>query len=149
MSRRKLTSEEARAAERLTALFLAQKEKTGLSQLALALACGWQTQGTVSQYLLGKIPLNAEAVVRFANFFKVPPAEIYPELASGLGMTTTPNLDQYSQSASTTSVSPKAQELIELIAELDRRNILSADAIDAVKTLLSSIAAAPSSSTNS
>jgi len=85
-SRRELTPPERAAATRLRALFDAEKARTGLSQLNLALACNWSTQGAVSQFLLGRIALNPEALRKFANYFKVTPADIYPELAQQLGM---------------------------------------------------------------
>ncbi|MCX7206522.1 MAG: helix-turn-helix transcriptional regulator [Proteobacteria bacterium] len=90
-ARRTLSDEELAAAARLSDLYESAKHASGLSQMALALACGWSSQGTVHQYIKGKIPLNADAINRFAAFFSVKPAEIYPELAEKLGMETKPH----------------------------------------------------------
>jgi len=51
----------------------------------LADQCGWKTQGAVNQYLLGKIPLNLPALIKFASALRVAPAEISPSLAAPLG----------------------------------------------------------------
>lgn len=44
------------------------------------MSCGWKTQAAVSQYVLGKIPLNLEALIKFARELNVHPSEISPAL---------------------------------------------------------------------
>ncbi len=50
----------------------------------LASECGWGTQGAVNQYLLGKIPLNLQALLKFVRVFCIDPASISPTLARQL-----------------------------------------------------------------
>lgn len=77
-----LTEEQRADAERLKSVFLREKKiHKNLTQESLAEACGWKTQGTVSQYMNGKIPLNLPALCKFAEAMEVDPAEISPSLA--------------------------------------------------------------------
>lgn len=48
----------------------------------LADQCGWKTQAAASQYLLGKIPLNLRALMKFAAVLNVAPERISPSLMS-------------------------------------------------------------------
>lgn len=41
---------------------------------------GFSTQGAVSQYLNGKVPLNVENALKFSALLKVDPIEINPDL---------------------------------------------------------------------
>jgi len=78
-----LTEEQLADAERLKAVFIREKKShKNLTQESLAEACGWKTQGTVSQYMNGKIPLNLPALCKFSEAMEVDPAEISPSLAS-------------------------------------------------------------------
>lgn len=85
MPAKPLNSEQLQDAERLRAAFEKAKQERGLTQTGLAEECGWSTQGTVSQYLGGKIPLNWPALVKMSRALKVDPADISPSLASRLG----------------------------------------------------------------
>ena len=76
--RRDLTVQETRAAENLLRIW--EIKKGHLTQEQAAFECGWKSQGTVHQYLNGKIPLNFKAVINFSRLLKVDPIEIYPEL---------------------------------------------------------------------
>jgi len=72
-------------ASRLKSAWLAYKKShPGASQEKLAFECGWKTQGTVTQYLNGKIPLNIPALLKFAAALHVKPESISPSLASQL-----------------------------------------------------------------
>ncbi len=82
--RRALTAEEVAAAVRLRAVWVRHKEATGMTQEGLALECGWKQQSAASQYLNGSIPLNFDALFKLSAVLKVPPAEIFPELAKSL-----------------------------------------------------------------
>lgn len=80
MPKRKLTREESADADRLRALWDELKPALKLSQEQVAFQCGWKTQGAFSQYLLGTIPLNLEALLKIAGVLKVDPNEISPRL---------------------------------------------------------------------
>lgn len=83
--RRTLTDEEKSAADRLKTIYQ-HKKKLGRSHGKkithewLAETMGWQTQSVVSQYMTGKIPLNLEAVCKFATYLDVSVGDISPEL---------------------------------------------------------------------
>lgn len=51
--------------------------------MEIALACGWKSQGTVSQYMLGRIPLNFDAARKLADALGVDLEGISPRLAQG------------------------------------------------------------------
>lgn len=51
----------------------------------------------MNQYLKGTIPLNVRALIKFANFFKVSPSDIFPEMAAEIGVGETP--PQYGSTA--------------------------------------------------
>lgn len=83
MPARPLTEAQLEAARRLRdAYALAKQTSPSLTQEAIAHACGWKTQGAVSQYMLGKIPLNLSALLKLSAALGVAPGDIYPELAS-------------------------------------------------------------------
>ena len=72
-------------AERLQAIFKnVRANDRSMTQEKLAFICGWKTQGAVSQYFLGKLPLNFDALLRFSKALHVDPAEISPSLAGQL-----------------------------------------------------------------
>ncbi|MEX3628445.1 MAG: XRE family transcriptional regulator [Burkholderia sp.] len=80
--RRELTDDELRDAERLRDAWERYKIATpSATQESVAFACGWKTQGAVSQYLRGVIPLNLDALLKFAGVFGVAPQSISPRLA--------------------------------------------------------------------
>lgn len=91
MPAKPLTPEQLEDAARLKAIF-EEKKKTqpSLTQAALADACGWNTQGTVSQYLNGKIPLNVTAAARLAMALGVQIAEFSPSLSKEVLLLTKP-----------------------------------------------------------
>jgi len=68
------------ALKRLNDIYLFQKSENGLTQKKLAALLGMKQQSAVSQYLLGKVPLNSMAVLNFAQAMNVSPLKIYPEL---------------------------------------------------------------------
>jgi SOS-response transcriptional repressor LexA len=70
-------------ASRLKAFYLAGKKAGRFSnQAELADIMGWQSQGTVSQYMTGKLELNIEALLKFAHTLAFDPAEVSPRLAA-------------------------------------------------------------------
>lgn len=77
---------EVRAAQRLKNIFKQAKDRyksegKKLTQEMIAGEFGWSGQTAVSQYMNANIPLNLDALSKFARFFKVSPSEISPELA--------------------------------------------------------------------
>ena len=76
----KVKEQEIKALDRLNQLYRDKKKKDGLNQTKLAELMGIKQQSAISQYLLGKIPLNVISVLNFAQALEVSPLEIYPEL---------------------------------------------------------------------
>lgn len=86
MPAKPLSAEQLDDAARLEQIFLSRKDADpSLTQEALAHSCGWKTQGSVNQYLKGKIPLNLPALLKFARALGVQPHDISPSLAGMLG----------------------------------------------------------------
>nr|WP_315467128.1 LexA family transcriptional regulator [uncultured Undibacterium sp.] len=82
MAAKPLNENQLEDAKRLRSVFeLRKNEDPSLSQERLAYACGWKTQGTVNQYMHGKIPLNLNAVQKFAEALRVSIEEISPDLS--------------------------------------------------------------------
>lgn len=80
-----ITDEQKQDAARLSNLWLLFKDNTpGATQEKLAAECGWKTQGAVSQYLRGQIPLNLPALLKFAKALHCEPEHISPTLAAQL-----------------------------------------------------------------
>lgn len=112
-TRRKLTPEELADAKRLKDLFNQAKSRYALegrklTQEKLAWELGWSGQTAVSQYTNANIPLNFDAVSKFANFFNVPIKDISPRLAA--------KLPDGNIGTSNTSSAPDAQGRIPLIS---------------------------------
>lgn len=85
-----MTDADWAAQRRLSAIWAAAKAAAPHDITQAKLAEQWGddsiTQGAISQYLTGKIPLNLTAVLRFAQFLKRQPQEIrsdLPELKRG------------------------------------------------------------------
>ena len=74
-----LTQEELQWAANLKRVWLRKKKELSLSQEKVAELYGC-TQGNVSQYLNAKIPLNTNAVYKFARILQVAPTEINPTI---------------------------------------------------------------------
>ncbi len=81
MTNRELTKSEKEAAKRLKAIWDKQKKPLNLTQEKVAKLCEWQAQSSFSSYLIGRTPLNPEAIYRLAKVFHVHPFDIMPELA--------------------------------------------------------------------
>ena len=71
---------ESRAVQRILNVYNRLKAEEGLNQTVLAQRMGLKQQSAISQYFLGKVPLNMTAVVNFAQAMNVSPSDIYPEL---------------------------------------------------------------------
>jgi len=84
-TRPELTESQRQDALRLSNVMKSHKlTNPDTTQESLAFACGWKTQGAVSQYINGRIPLNLDALLKFSKFFGVEPREISPVLAEKL-----------------------------------------------------------------
>lgn len=77
---RPLKPAEQEATERLRKYWNLQKAKEGLTQAQVAQKLGFSTQGAVSHYLTGKIPVSVGAALQFASLLKIPPYWIRPDL---------------------------------------------------------------------
>ncbi|KAA9133483.1 helix-turn-helix transcriptional regulator [Marinihelvus fidelis] len=86
MTDKRLSSDQQRAASRLRKIWDEKKTGLGLTQERVGARLGWETQSAVSQYLNGKIPLNLNAVIKFAQVLEVEPESIYPELLQDLSV---------------------------------------------------------------
>lgn len=88
MPAKPLSPEQKADSERLRAAWEAFKATNpSATQEWLADQCGWKTQAAVNQYLLGKIPLNLPALLKFAAALGVTPPAISPTLSKALGDT--------------------------------------------------------------
>lgn len=85
MSRRQLTPEEQEEARRLNLLWNDYRQANpGSTQSWLALAAGLGTQGAVSQYLRGAIPLNLHALVSICRVIDGDPYYVSSRLMNSL-----------------------------------------------------------------
>lgn len=85
-----LTPEQKADADRLKDIYEAKKEALGLTQDTLAAHCGWSSQGSVSQYLNGKIPLNLPAAIKLASALHCHVQDFSHQLAKALYLADTP-----------------------------------------------------------
>ena len=76
MNRRTLTDQEREWQRNLKSIWLRKKSELGLTQEKLAAKIGWRTQGAVTSYLNGRIPLNTDAKMKFAEALGVSVSEI-------------------------------------------------------------------------
>ena len=68
------------ASKNLKAAWNARKKELKLTQELAAELLGFESQGTVSQYLNGKIPVNTDAALKFAALLKVKPEDSREDL---------------------------------------------------------------------
>lgn len=80
MPRRALNADEIACKDRLTAIWKVKKRELNLNQEKLAALMGWSSQGSVGQYFTGRIPLNTDAKIKFAEALGVSVHDIDPEL---------------------------------------------------------------------
>lgn len=93
MNRRPLTPEEQEEARRLASFWTEYREKNPrATQSWLATASGLGTQGAVSQYLRGVIPLNLHALISMCRVIDADPYYVSPRLMNPItGVRSTPN----------------------------------------------------------
>jgi len=90
IKRRRLTEQEVEDQKKLRDLWESKREDLRLTQREAAAQFGYKNQAAVSQYLNGKIPLNLETVIKFANLLKVRIEEISPRFANSIPTTEVP-----------------------------------------------------------
>ncbi len=88
MKKLNLSSAQMMAAEQLRLIWNAKKKELGLTQEKVSKLCDWKTQAAFNAYLLGRVPLNIDAVLRLSKVLKVHPTEIMPALADLLPIST-------------------------------------------------------------
>lgn len=111
-TRRDLTEAEKIAAANLKKIWNERKHSLGIdTQAKLAVLMGFSGQAVVSQYMNGKIPLNADAGMKFAHHLRVFPSSINPEWA----MYDHPSWDKGGEKKH----SQEAESLLTIIDELD------------------------------
>lgn len=111
-----ITEEDIQIASRLKSLWNKKKDELSLTQEKAAGLLGFNTQGAVSQYLNGKVPLNVENTLKFSAMLEVDPEEINPELSSLLRHVR----KRESQVEATRSLSPEQEELLHIFDSLPK-----------------------------
>lgn len=86
-----LNQEEIALYKRLNRIWNLKRKELGLNQEKAAEMYGC-SQGNISQYLNGKIPLNTDAIYKFSEILQVSPDEINPRLKSRLDASGVANL---------------------------------------------------------
>lgn len=77
----KLNKTQLAEAERLKAIYLDRKKADpSITQDLIADKAGWASQSVVSQYLNGRIPLNLQAILKFASILNFEPGEVTSRL---------------------------------------------------------------------
>lgn len=89
-SKRKLTDSEMKLSEGLRRIWLAKKGELGLNQEKAGAVLG-MTQGAVGHYLNGRIALNTETIIKFAQLLHVEPSDIDPSQVVKLGRRSNPD----------------------------------------------------------
>lgn len=102
-------------AARLRSIWKRKKKELSLTQEKAAGVLGFSTQGAVSQYLNGKVPLNVENALKFSAMLEVDPVEINPQLEGLLrhvrnGSPAVMEVDR--------KLTPEQQELLDIFATL-------------------------------
>lgn len=88
-NRRELTPEEKLEAERLKAIYedrkaAAKAKGERLSQALVAEMCGWSNQSAFGHYVIGRIPLNLDALLLIAKHLQFDPADVSPRLMANM-----------------------------------------------------------------
>jgi hypothetical protein len=95
MNRRPLTQEEIDDAKRLKILWNSKREDLMLSQVKAAEEMGFSSQAAISQYLNAKLPLNMQAVAKFAQMLRAKVEDISPRYALMVGDPIPSSLDGF------------------------------------------------------
>lgn len=81
--RRPLTAKEKLVQSRLREIWQTRKKSLDLTQEKAAHLFGWASQGAVGAYLLGRTPVNTDALLKFAKLLEVNPTDIDPDFQWG------------------------------------------------------------------
>ena len=85
--KRNVTPQDLEAARNLKRIYEAKKySPEKLTQRKVADAMGFSQQSSVSQYLLGKLPMSLETIAAFANALGVDPSEIRADFYSAIAI---------------------------------------------------------------
>jgi hypothetical protein len=76
---RQLTQREEVARQNLIRIFQEAKARDGIKQQDVNFGCGW-TGSVFGQFVQGRLALSPRSIAKLAEFFKVWPADIDPEL---------------------------------------------------------------------
>jgi hypothetical protein len=142
--RRELTPSEINAAERLQTIWNEKKKALGLTQEKVAQLCEWSNQSAFGAYLLARVPLNTDAVLRLAKVLKVHPTDIMPELGALLPSSNPANeLEKEVYSADEKELvrtyrrvtSEQKNDALTTIREFDRKNQVIIDELIARQNL--------------
>ena len=134
--RRELTPSEINAAERLQTIWNEKKKALGLTQEKVAQLCEWSNQSAFGAYLLARVPLNTDAVLRLAKVLKVHPTDIMPELGALLPSSNSANdveQDVYSKDEKELVrtyrrvTSEQKNDALATVREFDRKNQIIID----------------------
>ncbi|HDR9036088.1 TPA: hypothetical protein QDB07_003596 [Burkholderia vietnamiensis] len=113
VEKRPLTEEEIAERDRLVVAWNRYKAThPGASQIWLAEATGLGTQGLISQYLRGIIPLNVRALLAICAQIGANPADISPRLAK--------DIQSIQDSVGLEGVSEAARKVIDAIIRADK-----------------------------
>lgn len=85
MKRKPLSEPDKLAAANLRRIWDEKKLELGLTQDKAAEAMGFTTQGAVSHYLNGYLPINTDNLLKFAALLGVQPSAIRPDIGDLLG----------------------------------------------------------------
>jgi hypothetical protein len=114
VDKRPLSAEELIERDRLVAAWEKFKsEHPGVSQVWLAKATGLGTQGLISQYFRGVIPLNLRALLAICAQIEADPSQISPRLAKDIPVS--------QDGTDFTSLTPAARKVIEAVIRADKR----------------------------
>tara|TARA_Y100000815_G_scaffold272699_1_gene302164 strand:+ start:1345 stop:1806 length:462 start_codon:yes stop_codon:yes gene_type:complete len=122
-NRRELTPEEQREAVRLKAIYedrkaAARAKGERLSQALVAEMCGWSNQSAFGHYVIGRIPLNLDALLLLAKHLQFDPAEVSPRLMANLPATRYADANQeYFLSKQYLDASDEHREAVDALAQ--------------------------------
>jgi len=115
--KRKLTEADKRAAAKVRALWADfQKKHPGISQESAAGRIGI-TQSAFSQFVLGRVPMRVDPVMKFAQLFDVAPTEIRDDLVD-IRYSSAPRTIKLTAEEPRSDLPPEALEIAELFKNL-------------------------------
>lgn len=89
---RKLTPREETARQNLVRIFQEAKARDGIKQQDVNIGCGW-TGSVFGQFIQGRLALSPRSIAKLADYFKVWPADIDPEITEEFKVNTLDSQD--------------------------------------------------------